>query len=167
MKMLPLKEYLESLPKKRMGAGCLLFNAQGQVLLVRPTYKPGWEIPGGVVELNESPLECCQRELAEELGLARALGGLLVVDYNHAVGEKTEALMFIFDGGVLTSVEIESIRLLAGELSEYRFFPPESLPPEMSPALRRRVQAAGRQARAGTGAYMQDESLNINIDGSA
>lgn len=167
MKMLPLKEYLESLPKKRMGAGCLLFNAQGQVLLVRPTYKPGWEIPGGVVELNESPLECCQRELAEELGLARALGGLLVVDYNHAAGEKTEALMFIFDGGVLTSVEIESIRLLAGELSEYRFFPPESLPPEMSPALRRRVLAAGRQARAGTGAYMQDEPLNINIDGSA
>ena len=56
--------YYESLPKKRMGAGCLFFNERNEVLLVKPTYKPGWEIPGGVVEDNESPKQCCQREVS-------------------------------------------------------------------------------------------------------
>ena len=79
---------MKSLPKKRMGAGCLFFDEQGRVLLVRPTYKPVWEIPGGIVELNESPLQCCRREVQEEIGLARSIGDLLVVDYNRPAGAK-------------------------------------------------------------------------------
>lgn len=33
-----------------LAAGVLLFDEQDRVLLVDPTYKPGWEFPGGVVE---------------------------------------------------------------------------------------------------------------------
>ena len=47
--MLPDDEFYQSLPKKRMAAGCLFFDAHGWILLVKPTYKPTWEIPGGVV----------------------------------------------------------------------------------------------------------------------
>ncbi len=115
------KAYTESLPKKRMGAGCLFFDEQENVMLVKPTYKPGWEVPGGV-EKNESPKQCCQREIREELGLERKIGKLLVVDYNDETEEKTESLMFIFDGGSLTSSEIKSIQLGQEELSEFRFF---------------------------------------------
>jgi ADP-ribose pyrophosphatase YjhB (NUDIX family) len=38
-----------------MAAGALLFDEDGRILLVEPTYKPYWEIPGGVVEADESP----------------------------------------------------------------------------------------------------------------
>ena len=131
--------YYESLPKKRMGAGCLFFDAQGRVLLVRPTYKPVWEIPGGITELNEFPLHCCRREVQEELGLVRDIGDLLVVDYNRPAGARTESLMFIFSGGVLSAEEIAAIRLPSKELSEWRFFAPDALPPEMTPTLRARV----------------------------
>ena len=116
------RAFYESLPAKRMGAGCLFFNTDGQVMLVKPTYKPTWEIPGGAVERNESPKRCCQREVREELGLDRTIGDLLVVDYNSESSERTESLMFIFHGGVLFETEIQSIQLNRDELSEFRFF---------------------------------------------
>jgi 8-oxo-dGTP pyrophosphatase MutT (NUDIX family) len=35
--------------------------------LLEPTYKEDWEIPGGIIEENESPREACKREVLEEL----------------------------------------------------------------------------------------------------
>ncbi len=154
--MLPLRQYLESLPRKRMGAGCLLYNEQDQILLVKPGYKATWEIPGGVVELNESPLACCLRELREELGLDRPVGRLLVLDYNHAAGDYTESLMFIFDGGVLRAAEIEAIRLQSNELTGFDFFAPHVLPDNLSPRLRRRILAAWQNLRQPGDVYTQD-----------
>jgi len=151
------KSYTESLPKKRAGAGCLFFDEQRRVLLVKPTYKPVWEIPGGVVELDESPKECCQREVQEELGLERRIGDLLVVDYNSETDEKTESYMFVFDGGVLGRQDIEAIQLCEDELSEYRFFAAERLPSEMTRTLRNRVMAAWDQALKGECIYLENQ----------
>lgn len=146
-------DYYNSLPAKRMGAGCLFFNARRHILLVKPTYKPGWEVPGGIVELNESPRRCCAREVLEELGLLRDIGRILIVEYNDPNPPKTESLMFIFDGGVLSEDEIGRIQLQASELSTFQFFPPDSLPDEMSATLKRRVEAAWQQAVQPTDAY--------------
>lgn len=151
------KSYTESLPKKRMGAGCLFFDEQNHVMLVKPTYKTNWEIPGGVVELNESPKQCCQREVREELGLERKIGDLLVVDYNSETEYKTESLMFIFDGGELSSSEIESVQLRRDELSEFNFFSSETLPKEMTDTLRNRVLMAWRQVSKNNGVYLENQ----------
>ncbi len=140
-----------------MGAGCLFFDGQGRVLLVKPTYKSGWEIPGGVVELNESPKQCCHREVYEELGLDRHIGDLLVVDYNQETNEKTESLMFIFDGGTLSPEDIQSILLQNEELSEFRFFNNETLLQEMAVALRLRVLAAIKQAAEKHAIYLENQ----------
>jgi 8-oxo-dGTP diphosphatase len=51
-----------------MGAGVLFTNAAGDPLLVEPTYKDTWEIPGGLVEAGEDPRTCAMREVREELG---------------------------------------------------------------------------------------------------
>ncbi|GLY96612.1 hypothetical protein [Actinoplanes sp. NBRC 103695] len=40
-------DYTATLPRKRMGAGVLLTHPDGRVLLVEPTYKDHWEVPGG------------------------------------------------------------------------------------------------------------------------
>ena len=153
----PDKSFYKSLPAKRMGAGCLFFKDDGQVMLVKPTYKPTWEIPGGAVENNESPKQCCQREIGEELGLSLAIGHLLVVDYNSETEVKTESLMFVFHGGILTSSEIEAIRLNQEELSEFRFFDIEALPVEMVDILRNRVIMAWRQINKGNGIYLENQ----------
>lgn len=149
--------YYESLPQKRMGAGCLFVDEQDRILFVKPTYKSGWEIPGGVVEQNESPKQSCYREVAEEIGLERPISRLLVVDYNHPTDTKTESLMFIFDGGKLTKAEIHAIRLQKDELSEYAFFEKEKLPSTMTTTLRQRVLAALQQRAVNSDTYLENQ----------
>jgi ADP-ribose pyrophosphatase YjhB (NUDIX family) len=43
-------EWTATLPRKRMGAALLFRDPDDRVLLVEPTHKPYWELPGGVVE---------------------------------------------------------------------------------------------------------------------
>jgi 8-oxo-dGTP pyrophosphatase MutT (NUDIX family) len=73
-----------------------------RVLLVEPSYKPNWEIPGGAVEADESPWRTATRELVEELGWDRPLGRLLVVDCVRPQDSRPEGVVFVSDGGVLT-----------------------------------------------------------------
>lgn len=42
-------------------AGALIRDQQGRILLVEPTYKDHWEIPGGVIEVGETPSQGCAR----------------------------------------------------------------------------------------------------------
>lgn len=151
------KTYQRGLPKKRISAGCLFFDEAGRLLIVNPTYKDGWEIPGGVVETNESPLAACIREIREELGIDRQPRGLLCVDYMAETSQRTEALNFIFDGGVLPDDVIAAIRLPAKELAEYRFFPSDQALALMKPRLRNRVACCLNSRDAGMTIYLEEE----------
>ena len=150
------KAYQQQLPKKRMGSGALFLDGAGRILLVEPSYKPVWEIPGGIVEEDESPKRCCRREVGEELGLEAEIGRLLLVDYNTPTAAKTESLMFIFDGGVLSQAEIDRIKVDGEELLSFRFFEPDRLPQNLSPALGNRILAAYRQRAEGGDTYFEN-----------
>jgi len=134
--------YQRSLPAKRMGAGLLVVDGRGNVLLVEPTYKPTWEIPGGSVDADESPRECVLRETREELGFEVTPGRLLVLDYQHPEPDRTESMMFVFDGGVVDSRWAERIQLPPDELRSHRFVAPEDLSSLLSPRVARRLREA-------------------------
>jgi 8-oxo-dGTP pyrophosphatase MutT (NUDIX family) len=133
---------------KYLSAGALFFDEQGELLLVKPTYKDGWEIPGGIVEQDESPKQACLREIREELGLEVLLGPLLVVDYLPRTGGRSDSLQLVFLGGTLTPSAIAAIALPAAELSEYRFVAPDAALRLLDRSLSLRV-AGGLRAIAG------------------
>src|SRR5580658_6956820 len=78
-------DFYTSLPTKHISAGCLFCNGLGGVLLVKPVHKDRWEIPGGGVEANESPLAACVREVREELGFVLGHADLRSIDYRMPV----------------------------------------------------------------------------------
>lgn len=125
-------------------------------MLVEPAYKPDWEIPGGAVEADESPRECAIREVHEELGLVVEPGRLLVFDYQHPEPQRTESLMFIFDGGVLEDRERRKLKLANDELTSYAFVDPTELGSLTTARLARRVQHALEVASSAELAYVEN-----------
>ena len=57
------------LPRKRAISQMLVRDPDDRVLLCQLTYKQDWDLPGGVVEVGESPQLAVAREVEEELGL--------------------------------------------------------------------------------------------------
>ncbi|MFI8434835.1 NUDIX domain-containing protein [Streptomyces sp. NPDC079020] len=105
-----------------VASGVLLFDEQDRVLLVDPTYKPGWEFPGGVVEAGEAPARAGMREVAEEIGIRLdRVPKLLVVDWESPKPPGYGGLRFLFDGGLLRGEDAEHLLLPGSELRGWRF----------------------------------------------
>jgi 8-oxo-dGTP pyrophosphatase MutT (NUDIX family) len=149
-------DFTATLPRKRMGAAALLSDDQGRVLLVEPTYKDYWEIPGGTVEADESPYAAVVRELEEELGLPVRVDRLLVTDWVPPRRGRTEGLMLVFDGGTLTSEQTARIRLPADELRRWAWCTEQEAGQRLSDLLTRRIVAAVRARAEGTAVYLEN-----------
>lgn len=88
--------------RRTEGAHVLVTDDEGRILVVRTTYLgPGWMLPGGRVERNETPHRAAVRETREETGLDVTADRLVLVDA-HRRGN----VSFVFVG-----------RLVGGELS--------------------------------------------------
>ncbi|MGH3907522.1 MAG: NUDIX domain-containing protein [Pseudonocardiaceae bacterium] len=154
-----LARFVDSLPRKRMAASMLFFNAEDKILLVEPTYKQHWELPGGVVEADESPRIAAQREIAEELGLDRVAGRLLALDWVPPAVNRSEGVIAVFDGGVLPSMEVARIVVPPEEIRGFEFFGLAAVDSVLPPLLARRVFAAVQTRRDGTTTYLEDGYL--------
>ena len=144
------------LPTKRMGAGAVIRDTDGRVLIVKPTYKATWELPGGAVEDDESPKGACIRELREELGISIAVGDMLCVDYNSSTPDYVESLMFLFATEPLDAATIATIQLPPDELSEYRFVTASEAADLLGERVGRRL-ATVLADRTGVGAYLENQ----------
>ena len=133
-------EYFASLPKRRVGAGALLLDGAGSVLMVEPVYKEPWEIPGGIVEEGEAPRQACTRECLEELGLRLKIGRLLVLEHQMQELPLGDSVMFVYDGGVVP--DGTALVLPPAELRSYRFIAPDRLGEFTDERLARRIRFA-------------------------
>ncbi|MFB7720185.1 NUDIX domain-containing protein [Nocardia sp. NPDC056100] len=146
---LPVADYVARLARKRMAAGVLFRDSAGRVLLVEPSYKPNWQIPGGAVEADESPWATAQREVGEELGLWIPHGRLLVVDYVRPQDSRPEGVVFVFDGGVLPDDSSMRMRLRDGEILSASFHTLDEAAVLVKPLLLDRLAAGLASARDG------------------
>ncbi|MFF0832439.1 MULTISPECIES: NUDIX domain-containing protein [unclassified Streptomyces] len=138
----------------RTAAGALFFDAAGRVLMVEPSYKDYWEIPGGYVETGESPLHAAIREVQEELGITPPIGSLLAVDWapNEAEGDK---VLYLFDGGQLTQDHLGAITLQPEELKSFAFVSPAQITERTIPRLARRILAAAQARNEAPPVYLE------------
>jgi 8-oxo-dGTP pyrophosphatase MutT (NUDIX family) len=142
------------IPRIPASAGALIFDSSGHLLLLKPTYKGGWTLPGGQMEANgETPWEACKREVQEETGLVLDTGQLVCVDFLHPRPGKPGGIRFLFDCGALSDETLGAIDLQQDELSEYCLVDIDRALELLSGPLRRRVRRAIGAAGA---VYLED-----------
>lgn len=128
------------------GVKVMLFNSQGELLLIRNGYGNTnlFVLPGGGVGWREEPAAAAARELAEEVGISGA--GLHLFGTYQSGAEGKRDTISLFHG-----CSDPPLRVDGREVSEAAFFSPSNLPESTSPATRRRVTEwlAGRLAAPG------------------
>jgi 8-oxo-dGTP pyrophosphatase MutT (NUDIX family) len=139
-----------------LASGVLLFDDQDRVLLVDPTYKAGWEFPGGVVEPGEAPARAGMREVAEETGIRLAdVPRLLVVDWESPVPPAFGGLRLLFDGGRLDRAAADRVLLPGPELRDWRFVTEQEAAHLLPPVRYERLRWALRARERGTPVYLE------------
>jgi 8-oxo-dGTP diphosphatase len=134
------------LPAIPASAGALIFDRAGRLLILKPTYKTGWTIPGGVMEADgETPWDACRREVREECGLEVRGGRLAGVDFRPGRPDHPGGVRFLFDCGQSSDAELAAITVQPEEIAEYRLAPLDAALALLRPPIRRRVRAATGQ----------------------
>jgi 8-oxo-dGTP diphosphatase len=149
------EDYYKTLPTKRVGVAVLLFDDSGKILVVKPNYKEGWQVPGGEVEENESPREGAIRETHEEIGVFLKDLEFLGVEYKSVNAKNFDFLEFMFSGGILTKEEIANIVLQKEELDEFKFVEIKQAPSLFRTSLRRRLPLGLEALRTGIPTYSE------------
>jgi 8-oxo-dGTP diphosphatase len=119
MNKLSPKEFYKSLTKIPCAAGAVIRDKTGKFLIVKPTYKEHWNLPGGMTDLHENPREAAIREVREEIGIEISKVRLFCVDF--AKDDPFDRFLFIFDGGEFSNETIDQIRVDSVEIGEYKF----------------------------------------------
>lgn len=141
--------------RKRVAADVLIRDTTGRVLVVDPTYKEGWDLPGGMIEANESPTPGALRELEEELGITPTVGRPLVVEWVGAHGPWDDQIVFVFDGGVLPDEDIAAVEVRDREIGRWQFVDVDDVRGEMREHIWRRLRAAVDSLPRGETLYLE------------
>jgi 8-oxo-dGTP diphosphatase len=151
-------------PRVPASAGALLFDERGRLLVLNPTYKRHWTIPGGQLEADgETPWQACRRETREECGIEIERGRLVCVDFRPPKDPRRPGGMrFVFHCGVLGDDRLGMISLQAAEISEYRFVDLDEAAALLSRPVRRRVLACVRADRC---LYLEDGRPVLSVSG--
>jgi ADP-ribose pyrophosphatase YjhB (NUDIX family) len=114
----------------KLAVNAVVFNEKKEVLLAKRTDNGLWCIPGGHVDLGETLVQACLRELFEETGLEGDVIRLVGIysdpknSLHIAQGAEWHTIRVSFlckiTGGTITSSE---------ETSEIRYFDVNQLPP--------------------------------------
>lgn len=130
------------LPRKRAISQMLVRDTADRVLLCQLTYKQDWDLPGGVVEVGESPQVAVAREVTEELGLDLPAGPLLLTDWLPPWGGWDDALCLVFDGGRHDPALLDAVVRQTREIRSAQWCTLEQVDERCADFTARRIRAA-------------------------
>lgn len=118
--------------------GLVYDREQNAVFLIRHTYVPGWQLPGGGVEIDETLETALRRELAEEGNIELTEPPVLrSMHFNRQVSRRDHVGFYL-----ITAFRQTSPKSADHEIAEAGFFPLDALPAMTTPATFRRINEA-------------------------
>lgn len=119
-----------------LGVRAVIRNENGEFLLVRHTYTPGWHFPGGGVEKGETVLQALRKEVEQETGL-KIVGKprLHGIFHNSHVSSNDHVAVFLC---AIDAPELARVR--SAEISKIQYFSMEHLPADIDPGTKIRMR---------------------------
>ena len=157
----------------------LVRDPDDRVLLCQLTYKQDWDLPGGVVEVGESPQVAVAARSPRSSASTSRPGNLVAHRLAAPWGGWDDALCLVFDGGVHPAAIVEDDRPQEREIRAAEFCTAEqvreraadftargSSPPSPTSApARRRTPSPGGSERAGFETGREAALLNQRVLG--
>lgn len=102
----------------------------GEVVLLM-NERDEWELPGGRIEIGETPVECVEREIREELNLSVSAGELLDTYLFEVIPAK-----YVFIATYACILRGEFVPRISEEHKRIGLFAPAALPPNLPQGYR-------------------------------
>lgn len=114
-----------------LGVRVLIQNSEGEILLVKHTYFPGWHMPGGGVDHGEDVRDAIKREVYEECGIKDLINlRLLEISYNSKISKRDHVVVYT----ATTSEHPKIVNNL--EIRTAKFFTLKDLPTDVDDMCR-------------------------------
>jgi mutator protein MutT len=140
-----LRATVLSRPTPFSGGDAAVIDDEGRILLIRRADNQMWAMPGGALEVGETPAEGVVREALEETGVESEPVALVGVFDSRLCGSLTRHHLYIFvflcrplDGGERGNASH------AHEVLDVQWFAEEALPQDIDPGHASRIPEAFR-----------------------
>ena len=110
-------------------------KAENAIFLIRHTYVPGWQLPGGGVEAGEIMIESLAREFVEEGNIEFTAPPVLKSFHLNRQASRRDHVAFF----LIEAFRQSAPKLPDREIAEADFFPLDALPEATTPATLRRI----------------------------
>lgn len=124
------KQYWKLYKPQTSGVKIMVFNSQGEILLVRIGYMHKlWVIPGGKLDRGEEPADAALRELQEEIGVQLSECKYAFSIYHEKQGKKDT--IYFFEA----VADIHDFTIDDEEIIDVSWFPLHALPELRAPRV--------------------------------
>lgn len=121
----------------------MLKRGDGKFLLLKPSYRDGWLLPGGGVDPNEQPSEACIREFMEETNLNISLREMIQISskiFEHN-DDKYDSFTFLYE---VTCDDVSLLEIDNDEIIDYKWVDIEEACALMSTSWGKRLRNLGK-----------------------